>query len=351
MHGHGQPSRQSSRPLLTSWNAGARDLTALHQRFFARDVQAARRIIRDFSNGQCNFSTSGAGPFKGFREARVRLSKMWIRFLSWECASPCEAARQRAAGDNMVLQIPLTGRHAFSFKTRSVEIGPGQLLLLTAAGEVRRRWTGSGDLLSLMLDRRFVEATITRDAGVRLPDIDLLQFAVIDLAKAGTLVRIIDAIIQDLHEKSPALRAATVAEEFQRLLVLLLFQNVPGSLGHALRAAGPVLPGFMRKAERHLCDYLGSKVTISRLSLASGVSARTLYYGFRRYLNTSPRHYTRVLRLKTARQALEAAPRSCGTVQAVARQVGYANSSQFSRDYKSFFGVSPRETLQQKLGS
>jgi AraC-like DNA-binding protein len=48
--------------------------------------------------------------------------------------------------------------------------------------------------------------------------------------------------------------------------------------------------------------------------------------------------------LRARRALLEAQIRG-GRIGAIAATVGYGNKSQFARDYREFFGVSPTETL------
>ncbi len=341
------PDTLAAPPPLADWRRTGRGMIAAHERFVASDVQGARRIILDFTHGHCTFTALEDGRFNGFSEARARVGEMWVRFLSWDCEMRCEAALRRGPADDVVLQIPLSGRHEFSADATAVEVTPGQLLLLTAAGEVRRRWRGAGDLLSLVLDRGFVERFLARRAGGGLPPLAGLQLAVIDLPQAPTLSRLIDTILRDLNEPAPAIRDAEVRRQFERLLVTLLFQSVAVAQGRLSDGSAPVLPGYMRRAEGFIAANLAAPLGIDALAAAAGVSARTLYYGFRRYRTTSPQLYVRSLRLAAAYAQIAdvGGDVGAGTIGAIAAAVGYRNKSQFSRDYRLRFGESPRATL------
>ena len=83
---------------------------------------------------------------------------------------------------------------------------------------------------------------------------------------------------------------------------------------------------------------------MDELVRAAGVSARTLYYGFRRYRGTTPQRFVKTMRLRLARDALM----DCGDkerVSVIASRFGYGNAAQFSKDYRQMFGASPREAL------
>ena len=76
---------------------------------------------------------------------------------------------------------------------------PGTALVVSAAGETRRKWEGPSDLLNIMVDRDALDQSVTREAFSG-PD-GVLKFpalTLIDLKEASTLARFIDMIIHDL---------------------------------------------------------------------------------------------------------------------------------------------------------
>lgn len=67
------------------------------------------------------------------------------------------------------------------------------------------------------------------------------------------------------------------------------------------------------------------------------MSIPTSHQHFKAMTATSPLQYMKSLRLTQARQMLQAG----GRVKAVAHDVGYESESQFSREYRRFFGGPP----------
>ena len=67
------------------------------------------------------------------------------------------------------------------------------------------------------------------------------------------------------------------------------------------------------------------------------MSIPTFHQHFKAMTATSPLQYMKSLRLSHARQMLQAGAR----VKAVAHDVGYESESQFSREYRRFFGFPP----------
>ena len=76
----------------------------------------------------------------------------------------------------------------------------------------------------------------------------------------------------------------------------------------------------------------------------SGVSARTLEYGFREVYGTTPLNFVRSLRLTRSRMALLRA-KSYTPINEIASAFGFKHMGQYSRDYRRWFGETPSMTL------
>ncbi len=87
----------------------------------------------------------------------------------------------------------------------------------------------------------------------------------------------------------------------------------------------------------HLRADLSAPVVVPELARRVGMSPSAFHQHFKAVTATTPLQYQKELRLLAARQLL-AAGRS---VTAAAFEVGYASSSQFSREYVRKFGVPP----------
>lgn len=75
------------------------------------------------------------------------------------------------------------------------------------------------------------------------------------------------------------------------------------------------------------------------------LSRRSLQYAFEEALGVSPTVYLRAMRLNGVRRALRT--QTAGSVQDAAAAWGFWNLSQFSADYRHFFGERPSDTLHQ----
>ena len=90
----------------------------------------------------------------------------------------------------------------------------------------------------------------------------------------------------------------------------------------------------------HIRTNLEGGSSIDQLVEISGMSNSTLHVEFKQATGKTPLQFQKELRLLEARSRLasDGAP-----VSEVAYSVGYSSPTQFSRDYRAKFGVSPRE--------
>lgn len=91
-------------------------------------------------------------------------------------------------------------------------------------------------------------------------------------------------------------------------------------------------------------------ITLEELSGYVGVSRRQLERLFRKYLNCVPTRYYMNLRLKHARQLLLQTDKS---IIDVALACGFVSAPHFSKCYRDYFGIPPRQERQivQQLGT
>jgi len=87
-------------------------------------------------------------------------------------------------------------------------------------------------------------------------------------------------------------------------------------------------------------------ISLEELSHYVGISRRHLERLFRKYLNCVPTRYYMDLRLKRARQLLLQTNKS---IIEVALACGFVSAPHFSKCYRDFYGLPPRQERQQKL--
>jgi len=331
----------SSSLSVSEWVKSCSDLMNRCEHFAAGDILSTRQRILDFSAGRSSFAVTNSGRFIGYGEAHARVGRIDLRFLSWNCEATCETATFRTPDHHVVLHIPLRGEFEASQGDDWIKVKPGDALVVSSPGVLRRRWEGQCDLLNLRIGREVVNLAAFKSAK-ELGDQPL---TLIHLDQSLALARFIETIIHDLSSEHSTLSDAAAAMHAERLLSLLLLRSLRKHDGRAIADRAQVAPYYVRRAEQFVSENYMKPIDIEALAAATGVSSRTLYYGFKQHRGASPKKYLKGVRLLRARRSLLEAQVSGGRVGDVAGSVGYDNKSQFARDYKEYFGESPTATL------
>ncbi len=83
---------------------------------------------------------------------------------------------------------------------------------------------------------------------------------------------------------------------------------------------------------------------MEELAREMGMSPSAMHSWFRAVTSISPLQFQKQLRLQEARRMLLSESSNAGTVS---RRVGYESASQFSREYRRFFGAPPLQDIQR----
>lgn len=126
----------------------------------------------------------------------------------------------------------------------------------------------------------------------------------------------------------------------------LLYRVLCGEEGCALR---DLLLGNESRTKIHrilqrMHDTYRAPLDVSELAHKAGMSGSSLHLHFKAVTGTSPVQYLKTVRLHKARMLM--VQESLGAAPA-AERVGYDSPSQFSREFKRFFGVPPAEEAQR----
>lgn len=122
----------------------------------------------------------------------------------------------------------------------------------------------------------------------------------------------------------------------------ICFRVLMGEQGAAMRAAltGQGQFGRIAKALRRIhADYAAS-IDVGMLAAEASMSVPAFHVHFKSVTHCSPIQYVKSARLHQARLLMA---RNDMTAQAACAQVGYESPSQFSREFKRFFGRSPSQ--------
>lgn len=124
----------------------------------------------------------------------------------------------------------------------------------------------------------------------------------------------------------------------------LVRSGAAATLRDAVRRDGD--PARIVRAMDYIRDHLAEPLTVAQVAAEVGMSASHFAHEFRGWTRTSPLQYLKTQRLEAARRLfLEHGLR----VGEAARQVGYANPSAFTREFRAYFGSSPSHIVRMLL--
>jgi len=151
-----------------------------------------------------------------------------------------------------------------------------------------------------------------------------------DEALSLSVVRLLEALNQPLE--AAILGPGLVRE--------LYFRVLTGAQGHAMRAALAMQGQFGKigKALRRIHATYAQPLDLPQLAGEAGMSVPSFHSHFKAITRTSPMQYVKSTRLHQARLLMV---RQDMTAEAACHAVGYASTSQFNREFKRLFGLTP----------
>jgi len=150
---------------------------------------------------------------------------------------------------------------------------------------------------------------------------------------------LIDAAVRLLANLRSSIDARILGPGIVREIVYRTLQGEQGETLRALAAQNGHLRPIARALKR-IQSAFATDLDVEGLAREAHMGVSTFHHAFRAVTATSPLQYIKTVRLHAARRLLGEAGASAGDA---ATRVGYVSASQFSREYKRFFGISPSE--------
>jgi len=122
------------------------------------------------------------------------------------------------------------------------------------------------------------------------------------------------------------------------------YRVLQGQQGGALRAAAVLHSRFgqVNQALQRIHAEYARDLSVEQLADSAGMSPSAFHQNFKAVTSTSPLQYLKTIRLHKARMLMVYEGLRAGTA---AERVGYESSSQFSREFKRLFAMSPIDEI------
>jgi AraC-like DNA-binding protein len=322
-------------------------LLSAGRHFSTADYHLARRYVERTTQGLFDLSLPSAREFRQYDVRSARLGETLFSLVKVDSVSGYDIEMMDNP-DLVLLHILMRGSAQLQQGAAKLDAAPAQLVLLEGMARSHKRWYGSTQQLMVRLSRSRMERIVASETGIGIGDpLNFGVMQVLDLAQVATLWHYLVTICRDLNDPQPCFDGH-LGRLAERTLVLLLLNALPNNYQWAFAEEQPstAAPYYIRRVESYIRDHAREPITTDDLVSVGGVSARSIYHGFRRFRSTTPMGYLKAVRLDMARAALVRGRRQ-GTMSVTdaATAAGYGNLSQFSRDYKVRFRESPSQTL------
>lgn len=251
------------------------------------------------------------------------------------------------------LVFVLQGEKTAFLEDRVVHYGAGHYLVqaMPVPFECESRADAEAPLLGLVLR---VEPAILNELVTALPedawpDAEPTDAETLPMAAVAMDARMADALERLLGCLDDALSARAMYDTHRREVI---FEALRGPQGHLLRHLIHERGAYGRIAEaiNRLHAEYAEPLAVQELAEAVHMSPSSFHHHFKQVTRLSPLQYQKRIRLLAARDLLASRVENVG---GAAHAVGYQSISQFSREYKRYFGVAPTHdrTGQASAGS
>jgi AraC-like DNA-binding protein len=311
-------------------------------RFSTANVDACRDYI-NASTGTHEFDITRASTFRDFVHHECPIGRISLNRVNLDCTDGFRITKSDAA-PYYSFQFLLDGECRVDGPFGTVLAKPGDVFILDPDQVTREFWSRNCLQFILRVDREYIEQTIMAELGRTLGSHLVFDPHLPDPGIGSWLDRIVEGF--KYGSGSPILGDRRVVKGFEQTLVTMLLTGLHHSESEEYsRPVTVAAPYYVKRAENFIRAHLNDELTVDSIASAAGVSARSMFYGFKRWRGTTPMAFVRNARLDVARKELEAARHTGATVSQAAINAGFTNFSQFSKIYKARFGETPSATL------
>lgn len=246
--------------------------------------------------------------------------------------------------DFILLMLPLRGAAEIGLGRKTLQTHSGRAVVASTVELDRMRWSSDCSQLVVQIATSAIDRQVAQltGRGMREP----VRF-VPEMDVPGNRLSwwsYVALLLDELSQAEARGASASVAH-LETILIVKLLETQPSNYSDQLRPEQVrVAPQHVRRVERFIADNADRPITLEELVNVSGVSARALFDGFRRFRGQSPMAYARSIRLERARRDLLNAQEG-ETVTTIACRWGFFQFGRFAGQYRQAYGELPSETL------
>lgn len=280
-----------------------------------------------------------------FRTHTARLGELVLNCMDYGSENGVITAETSVVDGHYLAQISLSGSCSILQDREWIDVPPGHVYIADPRRRLMERMSADYAHLMLCIPQATMQAGLAHHIGYRPHEPVVFTPSAFALSRAAGLQRMIAAICEDLETPERDFARTHVSAYIEKALVSLLLASIPHQYSGAIdRPVSGAMPYYVRRATAYILEHARNPIAMEDVVEASGVSARSLYAGFRQYHNAAPMEFLKSYRLDLVRSELINAARDGRSVTDVALGCGFNHLSKFARDYRLRFGESPSQT-------
>ena len=283
----------------------------------------------------------------GFRTTyhHARLNTLSLYYFEYDCEVIVRSGPMQRF---YLLLMPIRGYCAAHYDERTITVRPDSCYVVNPFAPITLHWKGRSALRVVKIDRaeldRHLEVLIgapARQPVVFAPD------AARPIGDLPGLMTFIDLLFADVDDAEPALSSRASEASAEALLLSFLLRRYPNDARTLLdRPVARAVPYYVKRVEEYIRLHAAESPRLDDMVRVSGVSARTLFKGFRDFRGIGPVGFLKQVRLDQVHNDLQNAEAG-NTVTEVATNWSFHHLGNFARDYRARHGQSPSETLRK----
>ena len=247
--------------------------------------------------------------------------------------------------------VPLTGVLRSRHRGAVALADPTRALVYRPTGDIELDWPGSCRLLSIKVERAALERELDAALDQRLVSPMPLGagFDLVD-GPGRTWAALVRLLLSELRGPDGLASQPRMAARWRDIVVSGLALTVEHPYGEEPAGLqGPHRPRTVKRALDAMHAEPWRDYRIKDLAALAGVGVRVLQESFRQHVGMPPLTYLRRLRLDHVHAELSRADPGQASVSEIAYRWGFTHPGRFAGAYRARFGVSPSQTLRDRV--
>ncbi|MFK7854623.1 MAG: AraC family transcriptional regulator [Granulosicoccus sp.] len=246
-----------------------------------------------------------------------------------------------------LLQIPLSGQSHVQHRGENVEASVNTATVLNPDRPTKMKWGGNCQMLLLQVDKTYLDEVAQDITGTPLPGPVRFRTSVNLTSHDGAMLkrRIMSRVNAIEHGQLFQGNANSVQDleaEFELTSALLMLQE--SNVSHIMFEPNVEATTLsLQLAIDYIHAHFHENISLKDIASNANVCVRALQKGFKDRHGLTPMRYLKNVRLDHARYQLMVRS-DTPSVTSVAYNAGFTHLGRFALEYKTRFGVSPKQT-------